>query len=250
MASKAAEPEGYLLSLALPKLNFNHEEWIKKFASGLKEDQDQYCWKLWGGDTVATTGPITISVTAVGLVKKGRLISRSTAKPGDSIYVSGTLGDAAAGLEVIKENFDRFKYKDLIKRYYLPQPRLKLAIELAELVTSMMDISDGLLGDLGHICKSSSVGAEIFANNIPISLALNNLFKTRSDYKKLKWIGGDDYELLFTLPYESEDKIDEISKRNGILLTKIGNITTSKKIKLLGADRKEIETEREGYRHF
>lgn len=250
LASMAAEPVGYLLSLALPKQNFDREKWVEKFAKGLKKDQDQYGWKLWGGDTVSTAGPITISVTAVGLVKKGLTICRSTAKPGDAIYVSGTLGDAAAGLEIIKQNFDKFEYKDLINSYYLPQPRLKIASELAKLVTSMMDISDGLLGDLHHICKSSSVGAEVFAKNIPISTALNNFLKTKKKYINLTLSGGDDYELLFTLPYENEDKIANISNENGILLTKIGNITSGKKIKLLGADGNEINAEIKGYRHF
>lgn len=250
LASMAAEPVGYLLSLALPKQNFEREKWVASFADGLKNNQDKYRWQLWGGDTVSTTGPITISVTAIGLVNQGRIVSRSTANPGDDIYVSGSLGDAAAGLEVIKKNLDPHKYRYLIDRYHLPQPRLKLASKLAELATSMMDISDGLLGDLSHICENSVVGAEVFAKKIPISTPFGNLLETKNEYSHLAWNGGDDYELLFTASLENGDQISKLSKKLGIELTKIGEITDGQNIRLLGDDGAEIDTKSKGYRHF
>ena len=250
LASMAAEPVGYLLSLALPKHDFDRENWVKEFSTGLQENQSRFNWRLWGGDTVSTTGPITISVTAIGLVEQGKVISRSTAKSGDSIYVSGTLGDAAGGLEVIRQDLNADKYQYLVDRYYVPQPRLELANALSELVTSMMDISDGLLGDLGHICENSSVGADVFSQKIPLSASFGNLLETKGQYSHLPWSGGDDYELLFTLSQEDDDQMLALSKKLNVKLTKIGKITDGQNIRLLDGDGAEIDSKSKGYSHF
>ncbi|MBL4603877.1 MAG: thiamine-phosphate kinase [Emcibacteraceae bacterium] len=250
LASMGAQPLGYLLSLSLPKKNFDIEKWLAAFSAGLKQDQERYNWKLWGGDTVSTSGPVTISVTAIGQTDKGVNISRSGAKVGDDIYVSGTLGDAAGGLVVLQDDLDRTLYDELINRYYLPEPRLKLGRALTEIITSMMDVSDGLMGDISHICENSGVGAILNLEKIPSSQVFGNLLATNKAYSRLAWSGGDDYELLFTAPKNKNAVIKNLSDELGIKLTKIGEITKALQIKLLDDDGSEITQTKKGFRHF
>lgn len=250
LASMGAEPLGYLLGIALPDKNFDQDHWLSSFAEGLKDDQDKYRLKLWGGDTVSTTGPITVSVTAIGQTGSTVNLSRSGAKTGDDIYVSGTLGDAAAGLVVLKEKMDPTKFEYLIKRYHLPEPRIRLGQALSEIATSMMDISDGLLGDISHICRHSKVGAEIETKKIPVSFALGNLLATKADYSSLIWSGGDDYELLFTTSPDNDQVIEKLSEQLAIKLTKIGKITKSQNVILLDDEGTEIKYEKRGFSHF
>lgn len=250
LAAMAAEPMGYLLSLALPPAPFDRDIWLEAFAAGLKKNQSEYNWKLWGGDTVSTSGPVTISITAIGQTDKGKSLTRSGAKAGDNIYVSGTLGDAAGGLMVLENNLDSEKYNLLVNRYHLPEPRLKLGRFLAGLATSAMDISDGLMGDISHICENSGVGARIFSKKIPISKPLGNLLETNDDYSHLIWSGGDDYELLFTAAPKDNKVIADLSQELVLKLTKIGEITAGNEAILLNDDGSIINTDKSGYRHF
>ncbi len=250
LAAMAAKPVGYLLSIALPKSMESRERWVAKFTEGLAQDQLEYEIALWGGDTVSTPGPITISITAIGENQDANIVTRSDANVGDDIYVSGTLGDAAAGLAVIKDRLDQETFKYLIERYNLPQPRMCIALKLKSLVTAMMDISDGLIGDLGHICEQSGVGAKIFQQNLPISEAFGNLLETKADYNDLIWSGGDDYELLFTASAESARLIDQIANKCGVKLTKIGKVTDSRSIKFLDDDGIEVNIKNKSFRHF
>ena len=132
----------------------------------------------------------------------------------------------------------------------MPEPRIKLAKELVTLATSMIDISDGLIGDITHICENSSVGATIYFEKIPVSKQIGNLLETKTDYSHLIWSGGDDYELLFTAPQENETVISDLSRKLDIRLTKIGEITETQKVILLAGDGSEINTQQTGYRHF
>ncbi|HPF46421.1 MAG TPA: thiamine-phosphate kinase [Emcibacteraceae bacterium] len=250
LASMGAEPLGYLLGLALPDKNFDPDQWLSPFVEGLKDDQDKYHFNLWGGDTVSTTGPITVSVTAIGQAGNTVNLTRSGANTGDDIYVSGTLGDAAAGLLVLKEKMDPIKFEYLIKRYHLPEPRIELGKALSGIATSMMDISDGLLGDISHICRHSKVGAEIKVKKIPVSIALGNLLATKADYSSLIWSGGDDYELLFTTSPDKDQVIKELSEQLAIKLTKIGKITKGKKAMILDDEGAEIKYGKRGFSHF
>lgn len=250
LAAMAAEPLGYLLSLAIPQPPFETERWLEAFVTGLKKNQTEFNWKLWGGDTVSTSGPVTISITAIGQTDKGKSLSRSGAQVGDGIYVSGTLGDAAGGLMVIENELDFEKYNQLINRYHLPEPRLKLGKSLSGLATSAMDISDGLMGDISHICENSGVGARIFSKKIPISEPFGNLLETKGDYSHLIWSGGDDYEILFTAAQKDHNVIADLSHKLGIKLTKIGEITAGNEAILLNDDGSRINTNKSGYRHF
>jgi thiamine-monophosphate kinase len=250
LAAMAAKPAGYLLSIALPKELNSLETWIKNFARGLAEDQAKFNIQLWGGDTVSTTGPITISITAIGEIDPDTIISRSGAKIGDHIYVSGTLGDAAAGLRLIREGNSNSESQFLIERYNLPLPRLELSEKIVSIATSMMDISDGLMGDISHICRHSQVGAAIEQKKIPISIPFGNLLATKTDYSDLSWCGGDDYELLFTTDKKNDQLIRKISDECCVKLTSIGKITDGHIVKLLDDEGKEITTDQKGFRHF
>ncbi|WP_321392022.1 thiamine-phosphate kinase [Emcibacter sp.] len=257
LASMGAEPVGYLLALALPRhFDAEHrEEWVSRFASGLAEDQKQYSLSLFGGDTVSTPGPLTITLTAIGSVEKGRALHRFGAKVGDHIFVSGSLGDAALGLAILQgvlqeENLDVRKF--LVERYHLPRPRLALGRRLTGLATAAMDISDGLMADLGHLCDASGVGAHIFDFNLPVSGAAGKVLERLPGYKNRIWGGGDDYELLFTVPEQHLAVVDALSVELGLALTEIGQIVEDRHVRLLdekwhavaGADDKT------GYRHF
>ena len=250
LAAMGAEPKGYFLSLALPNQGLDIEKWLSAFCIGLVNNQKLFKWSLWGGDTVSTSGPITISVTAIGETEKGKHLTRSNANIGDGIYVSGTLGDAAAAVKVIKENL-QFEGRDFIlNRFYKPFPRLKLGKSLVNLASSALDISDGLLGDLSHICKNSVVGARIYQSKIPISSAFSNLLETKPEYNNLSLTGGDDYELLFTVPPENEKSLANLPKCQYHDITKIGEVIAEQKIVLLDERQTEITTYKKGYRHF
>ncbi len=170
LAAKGAAPFGYLVSLGLPKTW--EERWVAGFARGLKADQVRYEVTLLGGDTIRASGGITVSVTALGRIPKGQFITRGGARPGDAVFVSGTIGDAALGLLLRLGRLDAGEgraARHLTDRYLHPQPRLTLAPVLRRHATSAMDVSDGLVGDLAHICAVSRVGAEIESALVPLS---------------------------------------------------------------------------------
>src|SRR5690349_11979564 len=176
LAAKGAEPVGYLLVTALPRAR--DEAWLEAFAAGLAADQARFGIGLLGGDSTATDGPATLSVTALGRVASGRAVLRSGARAGDSIYVSGTLGDAALGLQALRGELPGIaaEARDFLAgRYRLPQPRLALGQRLVGVAHAMMDISDGLVADLGHIVEASGVGAVIEAALLPLSPAARSV---------------------------------------------------------------------------
>lgn len=245
-----AEPIGYLLSIALPKSGLDIDAWLKAFTTGLAANQKQFRWSLWGGDTVSTNGSITISVTAIGTVDHGNQLTRHGAKSGDGIYVSGTLGDAAIALKILENELHSDDKDFFLKRYYKPMPRLKLGKKLHGVASAAIDVSDGLIADLTHICRHSAVGAKIYQEKIPLSLAYSNLLETKKDYSHFSWSGGDDYELLFTVPRENEDTIVELLGCKHHSITKIGEITADKQVRLLDKNDDEINIDNKGFCHF
>ncbi len=239
LAAMGALPYCYFLAIALPS-PFS-EQYIADFSAGLKADQEEFSIHLAGGDTIATTAAATFSITALGLLPSGTALRRNSAMPGEAIYVSGTLGDAALGLQIIKNNGNNGKLSEnsLINRYLLPQPRISLGKELRDKATSCTDISDGLLADLENICTSSSVGAEINLESLPLSQAAQEFLADNPQLLPLIYSGGDDYELLFTMPANATPLPNT---------TLIGKITAEKTIKLL-KNGKEIEVKQKGYSH-
>lgn len=250
LAAKGARPIGYLLGAVLPRRP--DVKWLKRFAKGLAEDQKAFGISLMGGDTVSTPGPLTLSITAIGDVPKGSFLKRSGAKPGDDIYVTGTIGDAALGLAILKGAIDAPKRARayLIDRYRLPQPRLGVGLGLLKLAHACLDISDGLVADLGHICDTSHLGAEIEVEAIPLSPAARVALEQHPRLLNRLLTGGDDYELLFTAPRGRARAIAAHAKRCDIGITRIGHILDGSGVRVIGAGGRSVKVRRGGYAHF
>ena len=254
LAAKGASPIGYLLSVALPKTT--DEIFFKNFSSGLKEVQDLFDFKLLGGDTVVTEGPIVITATLIGELPVGRMIKRDGAKIGNSIWVSGTLGDSYLGFKAILEgnlNFDIIKndVKHFKSAYYRPVPRLIIAKQLRNYATSCIDISDGLVADAFHLSDASNVKLIINFEDIPISDQSERWLKGQSNYNEafknfLNW--GDDYELLFTADSSNDQLLKDTSTLLGLKLTKIGTVSEGKGVDII-QDKKLIKFDASGHKH-
>ncbi len=251
LAAKGATPFGYLLMTALPKAR--DEAWLEQFAQGLKADQATYGIGLLGGDSVATPGPTTLSLTAIGRVAAGRALLRRGARAGDLVFVSGTIGDAALGVLAAKGRDLGVTPLDrafLIYRYRLPQPRLNLGARLAGVASAAMDISDGLVADLGHLCDVSGVAGVIEAARVPLSLSGQAVLALDPAHLQTVLGGGDDYELLFTAPPAAEARLQELSRAAGVAVTAIGRIEAGQGVKVLDGGGAEIALATKGYEHF
>ena len=224
LAAKGATPFGYLLSLALPA--GWTEVWVKGFAKGLAADQKRFAVSLLGGDTTQASGGVTVAITALGRVPKGEMVLRSGARPGDGVFVSGTIGDGALGLRIRRGKLSgRAKgAKHLLDRYLTPQPRTTLAPVLRRYASAAIDVSDGLVGDLGHICDVSGVGAEIEARLVPLSSAAKAALAGDSSLLSLILNGGDDYEIVATVPESREAQFVGAAKAVRVAVTRIGTI--------------------------
>lgn len=246
IAAKGAKPLCYFLAIMAPKNTTTG--WFAEFAHGLAAGQQEFGVHLAGGDTTATLGPLALSLTMIGAVPKGSMLRRSGAKPGDSLFVSGTLGDSALGLLAIREKIPHDTW--LQNRYLLPQPRVALGQSLRGIATSCMDISDGLMQDLGHICKASGVGAVVYRDRLPLSKATQALVKKNPDCWDNIYAGGDDYELLFTAPSGSADAVATLSSKLALPITSIGRIDSGSGPTLLDSNGSAISISHPGYRHF
>ena len=217
LAAMGADPEYYSLSISLPKIKAKN--FIKNFVKGLKEDQKEYKIKLLGGDLTSSPDLITITINIIGTVPRGKSLSRSNSEVNDLIYVTGILGLSNIGLLNINKK-DR-KYSQAKLKYYLPQPRVNFSSSIRDFVTSMIDISDGLVQDCRHLARESNLEFVINLKNLPIS-KINLLSYEKRLNSAL--IGGDDYELLFTSAPEYKEKINKIAKIHGLKVTNIGYV--------------------------
>ena len=210
LAAMGATPHWFTLALTLPDIN---PEWLSEFSLGLKTLAQEYNCFLVGGDT--TRGSLSITIQVMGVVDKGKALMRSGAKVGDSLYVTGTLGDAAIGLKTIQTDFAIQKeHRDHCQQHLnKPIPRLKESAIIRQFASSCIDISDGFLQDLGHILKASNVGAQITLADFPLSSALKTLPKKIAINAMLS--GGDDYELLFTIPQKNKELFEKYIKKGG-----------------------------------
>ncbi|MBM3515920.1 MAG: thiamine-phosphate kinase [Alphaproteobacteria bacterium] len=237
LAAKGADPAGFLLTLTLP--HGTTDAWLRAFADGLATDVREFGVPLIGGDTTSTPGPLALSVTALGQVPQGQMIRRSGARPGDLLCVSGTIGDAALGL---KSNDPA-----LVDRYRLPRPRLALGIALRGNASAALDVSDGLVADVGHICEQSAVGATIEIDRLPLSPAARRALTENPRLMDAVLGGGDDYEIAFTLPDARRAFLEAPSEPP---ITVIGTIMAGTRVRVLDRAGIEYPVALPGYRHF
>ena len=255
LAAKGAAPAGFVLTLALRAVD---ESWLTAFARGLGEDARHYACPLLGGDTVSTPGPVTISITAFGRVPKGEMVRRSGARPGERIMVTGTIGDAAIGLDILKGGAaaqalsgDATARDRLVGRYRVPEPRNALAEAIRKHASAAMDVSDGLAGDLAKLCAASDVSAVIDAPSIPISNAAKDLLTGGVVNLEDLIAGGDDYEVLCTVPEAASAALVEEARRVGVALTSIGTVVAAtERFRFLDDQGGEIPLKRVSYSHF
>lgn len=230
LAAKGAEPAGYLLTIGLTE-DWS-EDWLESFCEGLAADQEDFGVALYGGDTVRTPGPLFVSVTAFGITPQGRVPRRTRAIPGQKLYVTGTIGDAALGLKIRLDNslpkrwgLKMAEAEHLLDRYLLPEPRLKAAELVAEFATASMDISDGLAGDLGRMCTASDVGAVLDAGLVPLSDPAAKAVEEDPSALATILTGGDDYEVLAAVDPEQAHEFEEAARRIDLDVTEIGVVT-------------------------
>lgn len=246
MAAMGAEPKWATLALALPEAD---EAWVAAFANGFFACAERFGVDLIGGDT--TKGPLCISVQIMGQVPAGKALRRDGAKVGDDIWVSGNLGDAAMALNHLLNKFplNAEELRQTLPALLKPQPRVELGLALRNIAHSAIDISDGLLADLGHILEASGVGAELNLADIPCSSILQNHLHIPF-VQSMLLAGGDDYELCFTAPPSTHIRIEELGHNLGLKLKRIGKICGTHGLIIRDADNNLIETGKTGFDHF
>lgn len=255
LAAKGAQPLGFLLSLALP--GGVGEAWLAPFSAGLKDDAERYACPLLGGDTVFTPGPVMVSVAVFGSLPHGTMVRRAGAHAGDRVVVTGTIGDAALGLLVRREPAiaDRWKLDaamrdHLVSRYRLPQPRNGAAEALRRLASGGMDVSDGLVGDLAKLCRASAAMAEIEAERVPLSPAARRAVDADPALLETALTGGDDFEVVATVPPERCADLIAAAALAGIAVTEIGRIAAGEGTRFIAGDGRLMTFARPSFSHF
>jgi thiamine-monophosphate kinase len=243
LAAKGATPLGYLMTVSTPRNT--PDAWFAGFTAGLAQDQREYGVTLLGGDTTSTPGPISLSLTIVGHAASGQAVHRAGARPGDGIWVTGTIGDGALGLAVAQGRLaDPSGY--LLARYRLPQPRIGLAI--AGIASAGMDISDGLVQDLGHLCRAGDLAAEIDAALVPLSPPAR---RAGPEWLATCLTGGDDYELLLAVPPARETALQHAAQAAGMAVTRIGAFRSgAAEVMVRGPDGAPMALSTGGWSHF
>ena len=246
MAAMGAEPAWFTLAITLPD---DDEIWLKMFSESLSSIAKKYNVQLVGGDT--THGPLCISVTINGFVEKGKALTRSNAQVGDKVYVSGTIGDAALALAAWQGEclLTDSSVEYINRRLNRPTPQIELGLMLREYASSCIDISDGLLADLGHITQASKVGAKINFENIPLSKEFQSNLTDEELIIPLVLSGGDDYELCFTLPKEKQSDFTRAILELGIGVSCIGEIESKSGVRCF-LNNKEVNIQEFGFQHF
>jgi thiamine-monophosphate kinase len=255
LAAKGAVPAGFVLTLALRS---KEDAWLRPFADALGEDAKTFACPLLGGDTVSTPGPQMISITAFGRVPNSQMVGRTGARPGDRIMVTGTIGDAALGLDVLTGGAvaaalasDSAAREALISRYRIPQPRNVLAQAVRHHASAAMDVSDGLAGDLTKLCAASGVSAMIDVASAPLSPAAAGLIARNIVCVETLLAGGDDYEVLCTVPPAQSAALIAAGQAVGLAVTAIGTIVAGhERPRFLDGHGQELALKRLSYSHF
>lgn len=246
LAAMGATPAWASLALTLPRIDI---AWLDAFVGGFMALARRHGVALVGGDT--TRGPLSVTVTAQGLVPRGKALRRDGARPGDAIYVSGSLGDAAAGLRVVRQAAASTRGAQVLRaRLEHPQPRVALGLALRGVASAAIDVSDGLAQDLGHVLGASGVGAVLEVDALPASRALRAAGASTAARRRLLLAGGDDYELCFTVPPRREPRLAAIARRLRLPLTRIGTVLPAPGLALLDARARPVRLRRAGYDHF
>ena len=256
LAAKGARPYVYLLALALP--GEPSPSWLEAFASGLRALQSEAGIALAGGDTTRIPGPLSITITALGLVPQGHAVLRRGAKQGDRLYVTGTIGDAYLGLRVLKEpalarawGFTQEDHAHVVERYRRPRPHSELAVTLRNFAQGAIDVSDGLIGDIGKLASVSHVGAVIEAELVPFSPAAEKALARDPGLLAALLTAGDDYEIVAAVPKGSGAAFVAEADGKGVPVTEIGRLEAVETgLLVLGPDGKALTLDRSGYAHF
>jgi len=255
LAAKGAEPAGFVLTLALRAAD---DAWLKPFAAALGEDAKAFGCPLLGGDTVSTPGPLTVSVTAFGRVPADKVVHRSGAQPGDRVVVTGTIGDAVLGLDILRGGpvaaataGDEAARQALVGRYRVPQPRNGLADAIRAHASAAMDVSDGLAGDLTKLCVASGVSAAIHAPGIPLSRTAAALVARGVVGIDTLITGGDDYEVLCAVPEARFEAFARDARKAGVAVSPIGAVIAGTAIpSFLDGQGRELALKRRSWSHF
>lgn len=240
LAAMGAEPAWALLAITLPSADI---DWIEAFCSGFHRLAAQFGLRCIGGDT--TRGPLTISVTVAGTVPRGHALTRRGAKVGDAIYVTGNIGDAGLGLEAAFGRWSGPNSKSFLQRLYYPTPRVEMGRVLRDYASAAIDVSDGLLADLGHVLHASGVGARLELTAIPVSAEV--LSHGGYDFALA---AGDDYELCFTVPKAKQRAMENALAQNGLVAYRIGEITAAQGLKCIAGNGEIHQIKSIGYNHF
>jgi thiamine-monophosphate kinase len=243
LAAMGAAPVGFTLALALPQVD---EAWLAEFSAGLLALASATGCELLGGDT--TRGPLTISITAIGEVPPHAALRREAAQAGDDVWVSGSLGAAALAVREALAGRPLPEAHPARMRMERPQPRLSLGLALRSLAHAAIDVSDGLISDLGHVCERSRLGADIDWSVVPTDESLAAL--PEQERQELALSGGDDYELLFTAKPSRRDAIQALRDRLGLAVTRIGKMSERLGIRITDANAKAVPLQRGGFDHF
>jgi thiamine-monophosphate kinase len=255
LAAKGARPLGFLLSLALPK--DIGDGWLTKFSEGLRSDALLFSCPLFGGDTVRTTGPVTISIAMVGSVPEGTMVRRAGARPGDKVFVSGSIGDAALGLALRKNThlgatwkLSEAQGRHLTSRYLLPQPRTALTEAVRTHASAAMDVSDGLVGDFTKLCRVSGMAAEISAPKVPLSDAAKAIIAAAPAMLETALTGGDDYEIICTVHPAKAESFRTAAQAARVSVTEVGEIKAGEGVRFLDAAGKALSFTHTSFSHF
>jgi thiamine-monophosphate kinase len=255
LAAKGAAPAGFVLTLALRAAA---DPWLAAFARGLGADASRFGCPLLGGDTVSTPGPVMISITAFGRIAAGKMVRRSGAKPGDRVVVTGTIGDAVLGLDILRGGAvaaaladDAVAREMLVGRYRLPQPRHALAQAVRDHADAAMDVSDGLAGDLAKLCAASGVSAVIDVPGIPLSAAAATVLARRAAGMEALVSGGDDYEILCAIPEDGFEAFAGAAGIAGVAVSSIGTVIAGRSApRFLDAQGRDLPLLHLSYSHF
>lgn len=244
LIAKGATFRGYFMTLALPRKTT--DSWLELFCKGLAEDGRFFGIPLLGGDTATTNGPLVVSITALGEVAQGGMLRRSGARAGMDIYATGTIGDAAFGLDALQGRIPRNEVFEA--RYFLPEPRMAFVTHVARFASAAIDVSDGFMADLGHLCRASGVAAIVNPWSVPVSDAMRRAVDGGAAFERAL-TGGDDYEVLFAAETRVETTLRQTAMRGGLRVGLLGTIVEGDPGQIDVREMPELKV-RPGFTHF